>query len=212
VVVFEAGISASSINWILTQPQVAAFATTCSYDRAGLGWSELPTGDYDSERMVADLAALLDRLQLPEPYVMVGHSYGGLLVHLFAERYPAKVGALVLIDPALACYWAHPDADRARAKRRGARLALWCARLASFGLIRLATSPLIVRRLILPFIAGHKESVEGAVYRLDIELRKLPLEVVPVIRSHWCRPKSFRAMVAHLPRWSRASPLSKTGK
>lgn len=198
VVVFESGISASSINWITTQPQIAAFATTCCYDRAGLGWSEPPAGAYDAERMVADLATLLDRLQLPGPYVLVGHSYGGLLVRLFAERYAGKVAALVLIDPVLACHWAQPDASRMRMKRRGARMALWSGRLAGFGMIRLATSPALVRSFILPRLRSRNEPTDGAVYRLDSELRKLPPETVPVIRAQWCRPKSFRAIVAHL--------------
>jgi pimeloyl-ACP methyl ester carboxylesterase len=92
----------------------------------------------------------------------------------------------------------NPDAAHAKVKQRGAWLALWCARLASFGMIRLATSPSVVRWLILPRLGGRKEPSEGAVYRLDTELRKLPPETVPVIRSHWCRPKSFRAIVAHL--------------
>jgi pimeloyl-ACP methyl ester carboxylesterase len=198
VVVFESGISASSINWILTQPQVAAFATTCCYDRAGLGWSDLAEGPYDAEQIVEDLAALLDGLILPGPYVLVGHSYGGLLVRLFAERYPAKVAALVLIDPVLACHWARPDAGRARVKRHGVRMARWCGWLANFGIIRLATSPVVVRSLILPRLAGSNEPAEGAVYRLHTELRKLPPETVPVIRAHWCRPKSFQAMLLHL--------------
>jgi pimeloyl-ACP methyl ester carboxylesterase len=77
-------------------------------------------------------------------------------------------------------------------------MALWCGRLPSFGMIRLATSPVIVRRLILPRLAGGNVPAERAVYRLDTELRKLPPETVPVIRAHWCRRKSFRAIVAHL--------------
>jgi pimeloyl-ACP methyl ester carboxylesterase len=198
VVVFESGISASSVNWIPIQPQVSTFAATCCYDRAGLGWSDSPTGTFDADRMVADLAALLDRLNLPAPYVLVGHSYGGLLVRLFAERYPGKVAALVLIDPVLACHWAQPNSTRARAKQRGALMARWAGRLAGFGIIRLATSPIVVRSLILPRLAGKSESTEGAVYRLDSELRKLPPEIIPVIRALWCRPKSFRAILAHL--------------
>ena len=198
VVVFEAGISASSINWVLTQPQVAGFATTCAYDRAGLGWSESPAGAYDAERMVANLAALLDRLNLPGPYVLVGHSYGGLLVRLFAEHYPDKAAALVLIDPVLACHWAHPDAAHARVKRRGARWRNCADGWRALGSSGWRRSPLIVRSLILPGLAGKKGSGEGPVYRLDTELRKLPLQTVPVIRSHWCRPKSFRAISAHL--------------
>src|SRR5579864_9525526 len=85
-VVFEAGISASSINWTGVQQQVAEFTTAVSYDRAGLGWSDPARGRYDAARMVADLAALLDRTGVPSPYVLVGHSFGATLVRLFGEQ------------------------------------------------------------------------------------------------------------------------------
>jgi pimeloyl-ACP methyl ester carboxylesterase len=197
-VVFEAGISASSVNWVGIQPQVAEFTTTCSYDRAGLAWSDLPRGSFDAGRMVADLAAMLDQLNLPAPYVLVGHSFGGLLVRIFAERYPAKVAGLVLIDPVLACTWQHPGATNASVKRRAIRIArgaAWCAR---FGLVRLVTMPAVVQSVIVPLFGGHGESAEGVVDRLQTELVKLPPAMIPVFRSHWCRPKNYQAMVHHL--------------
>lgn len=191
--VFESGISASSINWITVQPQVARFTSCVSYDRAGLGWSDPPREAFDVDRMVADLAALLDQLKLPAPYVLVGHSYGGLLVRLFGERYPGKVAGLVLIDPVLACHWAHPDADRARLVQRGvsvSRLGVWLAR---FGLIRLATSRAVVDSVVVP-----KFGENGLVDRLKTDLVKLPHETIPTVRAHWRRPQNFRAAIAHL--------------
>jgi pimeloyl-ACP methyl ester carboxylesterase len=148
-VVFEAGFASSSVNWMVVQPQVAGFATTCCYDRAGLGWSDPAQGTFDAPRMVASLVTLLDKLNLPGPYVLVGHSYGGLLVRLFAERYPGKVAGLVLVDPILACEWAHPDLAHARVIQRAARIAGSGAWFARFGLVRLATSESLVRSVIL---------------------------------------------------------------
>ena len=197
-VVFESGISATSINWRVTQAQVAAFATACSYDRAGLGWSDPCRTPLDAGRMVADLSALLDQLNLPSPYVLVGHSFGGLLVRLFVERYPHKVAGMVLVDPVLAYHWAHPDSNRAAVKRKGASLARWGAILASLGVMRVLTSPALVTELILPRFGGTRKKAGGVVDRLQTELRKLPVETWPAIRALWCRPATFRALAAHL--------------
>jgi len=197
-VVFEAGISASSVNWLGVQPQVARFTTTVCYDRAGLGWSDAPRGVFDTDRILADLATLLEKLNVAGPYVLVGHSYGGLLVRIFAERYPEKVAGLVLIDPVLACTWENPDPAHARKKKRAVRIARsagWCAR---FGLVRLVTSPALAMGVVVPMFSGRNEEANGIVDRLRTEMVKLPAATVEVVRSHWCRPKNFRAMVAHL--------------
>ncbi len=136
---------------------------------------------------------LLDRLKLPAPYVLVRHSYGGLLTRLFAQRYPAKVAGLVLIDPVLACDWAHPDRTRARLVQRGTTIARWAVWMARFGFIRLATSEIVVRSVVVP-----KFGENGLVDRLRTDLVKLPHEAIPVVRSHWRRPQNFRAVVDHL--------------
>lgn len=94
VVVLEAGIAATSVSWSLVQTRLAQFSTVCSYDRAGLGWSERRR-DHSCpctvEQMAGELEALLRKSGLVDPFVLVGHSFGGLLVSAFAHAYPEQV-------------------------------------------------------------------------------------------------------------------------
>ncbi len=97
-VVFESALASSCLDWCKVQPEVAKFACTVSYDRSGLGWSD--TGPYPriSEQMVAELHTLLTNAHIPAPYILVAHSYGGLNIRLYADRYPREVVAMVLVD------------------------------------------------------------------------------------------------------------------
>jgi pimeloyl-ACP methyl ester carboxylesterase len=98
-VVIEQGNSSPSIVWAPVQAAIARFARVCTYDRAGFLWSDpAPSGDRDLDARVADLHALLTRGQVPAPYVLVGHSLGGLLVRRFARKYPDLVAGMVLVD------------------------------------------------------------------------------------------------------------------
>ena len=98
-VVLEAGMTQSSATWSSVQPEIAKFARVCAYDRAGLGKSELaPESPRTSLHIVADLHRLLDRAGIAGPYVLVGHSLGGLHVRLYASKYPGEVVGLVLVD------------------------------------------------------------------------------------------------------------------
>lgn len=99
-VVLEAGLGESSVSWGLVQPRVARVTRTCSYDRAGLGWSDAGPDPRYADAIVADLTALLDAAGVEGPLVMVGHSFGGPIVRLFAYRVPARVQGLALIDAA----------------------------------------------------------------------------------------------------------------
>jgi pimeloyl-ACP methyl ester carboxylesterase len=99
IVVLESGIAATSISWALVQAQVAEFTRVASYDRAGLGWSGLSLAPRTLEQMVSELAALLAQAQLPPPYILAGHSFGGLLIRAYAHLRPADVAGLVFIDP-----------------------------------------------------------------------------------------------------------------
>lgn len=101
-VVLDAGTGdcASTGAWESVEPHVAAFTTVCSYDRAGLGRSGAGPAPRTSGRMVEELRALLAAAGVRPPYVLVGHSFGGFNVRLFAARYPAEVAGLLLVDPA----------------------------------------------------------------------------------------------------------------
>ena len=98
-VVFESGLSDWSFSWALVQPQIALRARACSYDRAGLGYSDPATRSSRSAHMVDDLHRLLRAARVAPPYVLVGHSMGGLNVRLYADRFREDVAGMVLVDP-----------------------------------------------------------------------------------------------------------------
>ena len=99
-VVFESGSGDWSSIWALVQPRVAAHARACSYDRAGMGYSD-SSGDARSPMaIVDDLRKLIMAAELATPVVLVGHSSGGFDVKLYAALHPEDVAGLVLVDPA----------------------------------------------------------------------------------------------------------------
>jgi pimeloyl-ACP methyl ester carboxylesterase len=91
-----AGGISSTLGWIT--PAVARDTRVCVYDRAGRGWSEPADGPQDGATIATDLHTLLQRGHVPGPYVMAGHSFGGLYVLAFAARYPDEVAGMVLVD------------------------------------------------------------------------------------------------------------------
>ena len=97
-VVLEPGLGEASsvMSWIA--PAVAADTRVCVYDRAGRGWSEPAEGPQDAAQTAADLHTLLDRAHIPGPYVLAGHSFGGLYILTFAASYPDQVAGMVLLD------------------------------------------------------------------------------------------------------------------
>jgi len=97
-VVIEPGAGMKSSDAAPIASTVAESTRVCVYDRAGRGWSEPADNRQDGARVAADLHALLDQADVPGPYVLAGHSFGGLYVATYAERYPDEVAGMVLID------------------------------------------------------------------------------------------------------------------
>jgi pimeloyl-ACP methyl ester carboxylesterase len=97
-VVLEAGFGGDSFNWQQVQPPLGRTTRTCAYDRAGLGNSVALPGVHDAREEISDLQRLLESARLDAPYVLVGHSYGGLLARLFAHAHPKETAGLVLVD------------------------------------------------------------------------------------------------------------------
>ena len=100
-VILEAGFLAWSFAWAPVQPALAKRYRVCSYDRAGLGASDPGPLPRDGAAIAADLDALLKAASVPPPYLLVGHSAGGLYVRLLADRRPKDVIGMVLVDPSV---------------------------------------------------------------------------------------------------------------
>ena len=90
------GEVSSAMAWVTAG--VAQDSRVCVYDRAGKGWSDPADGPQDAVQIATDLHTLLERADIPGPYVLAGHSFGGLYVLTFAARYPDQVAGLVLLD------------------------------------------------------------------------------------------------------------------
>ena len=99
-VVFENGPGGMALDWTLVQNQLVDQVTTVAYDRAGMGWSEVGPRPRDVATIVEELHTALAASESPAPYVLVGHSYGGLIVRAYAYTYPDEVAGLVLVDAA----------------------------------------------------------------------------------------------------------------
>ena len=99
-VILEAGAGDFSVDWSLLQPAVARFARVCSYDRAGSGWSDLGPRPRTMHQIIYELHTLLEKAGERPPYLLVGHSYGGLLVRLYQFTYPTEVVGMVLVEAA----------------------------------------------------------------------------------------------------------------
>jgi pimeloyl-ACP methyl ester carboxylesterase len=99
-VVLETGMGGWSELWPLQQPELSKTLRVCSYDRAGYGWSELGHGPHDVKTLADELHLLLKSGNESGEYVLVGASFGGLIVRMYQHRYPAEVVGMVLVDPA----------------------------------------------------------------------------------------------------------------
>jgi pimeloyl-ACP methyl ester carboxylesterase len=203
VVVLEAGIAATSISWSLVQTRIAEFSRVCSYDRAGLGWSERHVDrscPRTLEQMAGELEALLREEGLAAPFVLVGHSFGGLLVSAFAHAYPERVAGLVLVDPISLTYWGSGSQTNADQIAAGARLSRRGAVLARIGVVRAALSVLHAGGRWFPKHIAQAVARQGTglMENLSKEVAKLPRELHSSVRAHWSRPKAFMAMAESL--------------
>ncbi len=98
VVVLESASDGCSANWEWIVDEIAKTTTVCVYDRAGHGWSELANEPRDAVHIASDLHTLLKKSDLDGPFIMVGHSAGGLFVRAFQQQYPGEVMGMVLVD------------------------------------------------------------------------------------------------------------------
>ena len=102
-VILESGLGTMSVDWANVQPEIAKTTRVCAYDRAGAGWSEPGPEPRDPQQIARELHTLLGNAGIDGPYVLVGQSFGGLYVRMYADQYPQEVKGMVLVDAS------HPD-------------------------------------------------------------------------------------------------------
>jgi pimeloyl-ACP methyl ester carboxylesterase len=146
-VVLEAPATGLSAAWGWVQPDIAGVTRVCSYDRAGLGWSEAGDRPYQPSTVASELRALLERAGESGPYVVVGHGLGATFAVLFAAQFGSDVTGVVLID--------RPVPDPATERHQTMRLARAAPWLARTGVLR-------ATRLISSSAAGLPEASAGA--------------------------------------------------
>jgi len=132
-VVLEAGGGNASPDWALVQPEIAKVTRVCSYDRAGLAWSDPGAQPRSSKLFATELHTLLNVAGEDGPYVVVGHSYGAHTVRIFASDYPSEVVGIVLIDARLEELSSHPFFAPTRSS---SQMSMWAV-LARFGFFRI---------------------------------------------------------------------------
>jgi len=199
-VLFEAGIAATNLNWCHIQETVARFTHTVSYDRGGLGWSGPSFSARTPSNCAAELHDLLERANIKPPYILVGHSFGGLVMRRYAISYPEDVAGVVLVDPMRCEEWPPMNPGRQQEIDRIKKLSGYAVPIARFGLARLAVTSLLCRS---GKISGHLAGAGGVsgrhvLRRITEEVGKMPREVWPVVAAHWSRPGYYAGMMNHV--------------
>jgi pimeloyl-ACP methyl ester carboxylesterase len=100
-IVMDSGLGGTVLDWQLVQPELAKSTRVCTYDRAGMGWSDSGDQPRTSRQIVKELHTLLGNAGIRGPYVLVGHSFGGTNMQIYASQYPDEVAGMVLVDSAL---------------------------------------------------------------------------------------------------------------
>lgn len=185
-VIFEGGFGTGIASWSSVQKDVAAFAQTVSYDRAGLGQSDPGPRPRSAKQIATELHAALQKSGIQPPYVMVGHSFGGIYVRVFADMYPKEVVGMVLIDPSQESFndWLvknQPDRVKAAesniAKAGEGVKAEFAAVDTSYSQARVAKVPAKIPVTLLT--ATEDESMPAEARRVWIEKHKEWLATVP---------------------------------
>jgi pimeloyl-ACP methyl ester carboxylesterase len=199
-VLFESGIAATNLNWFQVQENVARFTATASYDRIGLGWSSPSHSERTPGNITMELHDLLQCANVKRPLILVGHSFGGLVMRRYALLFPEEVAGMVLVDPMRCEEWPPMDPSKQSQLDLGKRLIRYAIPVARFGLVRLAVTSLLCHSGRL---SGHLANAAGhggrhVLRRVTDEVGKMPREVWPIVAAHWSRPGFYAGMRCHV--------------
>jgi pimeloyl-ACP methyl ester carboxylesterase len=196
-IVLDAALGASSLSWSLVQPDLARLSRVCSYDRAGFGWSDPGPMPRTADRIAEELHTLLARAGVPPPYVLVGHSFGGLVALIFARRFRSVTSGLVLVDPAHAEDWVTPAPKERVQLDRGVRLCRYGAVTARIGIARIVSTLVSlgqIRTARLLVKVASRRGLSRQDEAILAPVRKLPPELRPTLAQFWSKPHFFEAL------------------
>jgi pimeloyl-ACP methyl ester carboxylesterase len=199
-VIFEAGIAATNLNWFHIQEAVSRFASTASYDRGGLGWSSPCRTARTPANIAAELHQMLEGAGIKPPYILEGHSFGGLVMRRFALNYPEEVSSIVLVDPMRCEEWPPLNPGKQSEIDRGKKLFRIAIPAARIGLARLAVTSLFLRsgRAAQQLAGAAGNGGQHVLDRVKDEVGKMPREVWPIVAAHWSRPGNYAGMCRHV--------------
>jgi len=199
-VLFESGIAATNLNWYRIQEEISKTTATVSYDRAGLGWSSPCLTPRTPSNIAVELHNMLQKAGIESPYVLVGHSFGGLVMRRYAVLYPDEVAGVVLVDPMRIEEWPPLDPSKHATLDRGLRMSRYAISIARFGLARLAVTSLLCRsgKLSNRLAGAAGEGGLHVLGRIKAEVGKMPREVWPSVAAHWSRPSYYKGMCDHI--------------
>ncbi|MBI5479213.1 MAG: alpha/beta hydrolase, partial [Deltaproteobacteria bacterium] len=184
-VVLESGLGNPALSWALVQPEVAQQTRVCSYDRGGYGYSDpIGAGPRTAKQLALELHLLLERGRERGPYVLVGHSFGGLVARVFAARFPADVAGVVLVDASHED--AHARLPHQRPPEHLSRRLRTSRNLASLGVLRLR-----------PALAGWDPASD--------QFRRLPPETLQALTWLALRSRTLEAATAEAEGFEQSS-------
>jgi pimeloyl-ACP methyl ester carboxylesterase len=150
-IVMDAGLGGSSLDWSLVQPELAHSTQVCTYDRAGMGWSDPGTQPRTPANIAEELHALLQNGGISGPYILVGHSLAGKNIRMFAAGHPNDVAGMVLVDARSELVEATADMTAFAAALDGQAALYSLAR--RFGIARIFGGGLVDQPLVPPPLA-----------------------------------------------------------
>ena len=199
-VLFESGIAATHLNWFHVQEIISRFTCTASYDREGLGWSSPGRTARTPGNIAQELHAMLEGAGIKPPYILVGHSFGGLVMRRFALLYPEEVASVLLVDPMRCEEWPPLNPGRQSEVDRGVKLSGIAIPIARFGLARLGVRSLLMRsgRVAGWLARAGGTSAQHVLARVKDEVDKMPKEIRPIVAAHWSSPGFYAGMRSHV--------------
>ncbi len=204
-VILDGGTGEMSANWGLVQREVSRTTRVCSYDRAGMGWSERGPEPRDARRITSELHTLLAGAGIEGPYVLAGHSFGGLYMQSYAARYPDEVAGMSLIESS------HPGQFGYRSVTRDSyepptRVPSVASLLARTGAVRLFYKAFPASADLPPEQRAQIDALAPSTRQLDttaLELRATPQTVTQArgLRSLGDRPLGVVSAGTQEPEW-----------